>query len=188
MSNNSCNADFLLDLKRYYKYQEDICYKSRLYDDITEHGSKVVMLFAEIYSFMVDKFGLTSVPKIISEYQNSKVFCNWFWNVKHYLGQEVLNDPSFCDIGKWIGKGFFLKICLSLIYHNHLFTDEYVINQMIEKQKKLLAELLKENSFTKNGKSAITKIENGYILLNEKTILSCDHDLFYKENIIKSKS
>jgi hypothetical protein len=185
MKEKSCDCDFLHDLKKYYKHQEEICYNSKLYEDINEHGSKVIMLFAEIFSFMVEKYGIHHIPSIISEYQNSAIFQKWFWNIKHKLGQEVLRDPSFCDIGKWIGKGMFLKICLSLIYHNHLLIDEKLISQIVDRQKHLLVDLIKDNFFRKNGKKAIEIINSGYFLLKEKIILSYENNNFYKENIIK---
>ena len=185
MNNKTSDCDFLYNLKKYYKYQEDICFKSKLYDDINVHGSKVLMLFAEIYSFMVDRFGLTNMPFIISEYQNSKGFRNWFWKVKHKLGQEISSDPGFCDIGRWIGKGLFLKICLSLIYHNHLLTDEKLIKSLIEKQKSLIMDIIRDNQFKKNGKKAIRFINGGYTLLNEKVIISHEDASFFNENIIK---
>jgi hypothetical protein len=185
MNEKTSDCDFLYNLKKYYKYQEDICYKSKLFDDIHEHGSKVLMLFAEIYSFMVDKYGINNMPFVISEYQNSKIFRTWFWKVKHKLGQEVGADPSFCDIGKWIGKGLFLKICLSMIYHNHLLTDEKIIKMLVEKQKSLILDIIRDNSFKKNGKKAIEFVNGGYFLLNEKIILSKESTDFFQENIIK---
>jgi hypothetical protein len=178
--------DMMDDLKHYFRCQKDICFKSKLFGgEIEEHGSKVVMLFAEMYSFLVDKYGINAIPTTIIQFQDSKHFKHWFWKVKHILGEEVLSDPSFFDIGKWIGKGLFLKMCLSITYYNHFLNDEKIIKQMIDKQKTMIRELLNENYFLKNGRKAIEIIDNGYILLKEKIILSYDSEYFYKENIIK---
>jgi hypothetical protein len=182
-SGNEC----LTDLKTYYRCQKDICFSSKLYGNkIEEHGSKVLMLFAELYAFMVDNYGIKSVPNSLTNFQNSTIFEHWFWRVKHFLGEEILNDPTFYDIGRWIGKGLFLKMSLSLTYHDQfLQLNENIMRNLIDRQKKLVKELLSENYFLKNGKKAIEIIDNGYILLKEKTILSLDSEYFYKENIIK---
>ncbi len=181
----SSSCDDLLMLSNYYRCQKDICLRSELFGErIVEHGSKVVMLFAEIYSFMVDKYGLNVIPSIIINYENSAPFKHWFWGVKHKLGIEIQSDPTFCDIGKWIGKGLFLKICLSITYHNKLMIDENIVREMIDRQKKMIEELSEDNFFSRNSKKAIDFVDRGYILLKEKTILSYDNEFFFRENVI----
>ncbi|OHD14231.1 MAG: hypothetical protein A2Y34_16395 [Spirochaetes bacterium GWC1_27_15] len=184
MQDSGCGCNELADLTKYYTCQTDICLRSELFGDrIFEHGSKVVMLFAEIYSFMVEKYGLNVIASVMIQFENSNFFKQWFWNIKHFLGQQLICDPSFCDIGKWIGRGLFLKICLTMIYYNNLYLDETIINHLIEKQKKILDELIKDNYFEED-KKAIDIIDNGYILLREKTILAYDSEYFFKENVI----
>ena len=181
----SASCDDLLILSNYYRCQKDICLRSELFGErIIEHGSKVVMLFAEIYSFLVEQYGLGVIPSIIINYENSMSFKQWFWGVKHKLGAEINSDPSFCDIGKWIGKGMFLKICLSISHHNKLLLDESIIDAMINKQLKILEELKEENYFVKNGRKAIEQIDKGYYLLKEKTVISYGAEHFFRENII----
>ena len=99
------------------------------------------------------------------------------------MGEYILSDPTFCDIGKWIGKGFFLKICISLIIFNGLLLEENILNKMINKQKKLLKELSEEKYFA-NGKKAIITNNDHYILLNEKISLSYTNEHFFIENLI----
>jgi len=177
--------DDLLILTNYYRCQRDICLKSELFGEyIVEHGSKVVMLFAEIYSFLVEKYGLNIIPSLMINYQNSPSFKHWFWHIKHNLGIELGSDPTFYDIGKWIGRGFFLKISLSILHNNILLLDEKIINEMIDKQKRIVSELMVDNTFSKNSKNAIIKNEKGYILLKERTVLSYDSEYFFKDNII----
>lgn len=181
----NASSDDLLILKNYYKCQKDICLKSELFGDrVFEHGSKIIMLFAEIYSFMVERYGLNLIPSTIINYENSHSFKHWFWEIKHNLGTEIQADPSFCDIGKWIGKGLFLKICLSISYHNKLMLDENIIKDMIKRQLKMLDDLKSDNCFIKNGKKAIEVYDYGYTLLKQKTVLSYDNEYFFKENII----
>ncbi|HOV13269.1 MAG TPA: hypothetical protein PK771_03205 [Spirochaetota bacterium] len=182
---DNASTDDLLILSSYYRCQKDICLRSELFGErIFEHGSKVVMLFAEIYSFMVEKYGLNVIPSIIINYENSPSFKHWFWEVKHKLGIELNSDPTFYDIGKWIGKGLFLKICLSITHHNNLLLDESIVNEMISRQSKMLHELNKDGAFFRNGKNAIEMTDRGYILLREKTVLSYDNEYFFKDNVI----
>ena len=101
------------DLSKYYRCQTDICFSSQLYGDrIVEHGSKVLMLFAEVYSFLVKGFSVETASFMIANYSNSDSFKLWFWKIKHALGIELQHDPNYNDIGKWVGKGFLLKIVL----------------------------------------------------------------------------
>ena len=148
------------------------------------NGGKIIMLFAEIFSFIVDVYGLKNSAFLIIQYSNTDIFKQWFWRLKHTLGQSLNTDPSFDDIGQWIGKGCFLKICISLIIHHRLFIEETIINKIIKKQKKLLKELTEYNYFNNKNKY-IKKYSDNYILLDEKIILSYNHECFYLENIIK---
>lgn len=182
------------DLKKYFKCQTDICYSSELYgSDIEEHGSKVLMLFAEIYSYMVGEFGLNLAPNIIIKFENSEIFKSWFWNVKHVLGYKLSKDPEFQDIGKWIGQGLFLKIVLSIINYNLVFLNDCVSNFNIEtitknvitKQRNIIDNLLISNHFVLNGRKAIDIFPDGYNLLNETVLLDYKNPLFNTINIIK---
>lgn len=173
----------LMELKEYFRSQKDICFKSELYNDKYVHGSKIIMLFAEVFSFIVKIYGVNNSSKIITQYSNTTGFKKWFWKIKHRLGEYILSDPTFCDIGKWIGKGFFLKICISLIIFNGLLLEENILNKMINKQKKLLKELSEEKYFA-NGKKAIITNNDHYILLNEKISLSYTNEHFFIENLI----
>ncbi len=173
----------LMELKKYFQSQKDICFNSELYSDKCLHGSKIIMLFAEVFSFIVKIYGLNNTSNLITQYSNTTGFKKWFWNIKHILGEHILSDPNFYDIGKWIGKGFFIKICISLILYNGLLLEENILNQMIEKQKKLLKELSKEKYFA-NGKTSIVHENNYCFLLNEKINLCYNNEHFFIENII----
>jgi len=184
MSDVKDNANFN-DLRMYFRCQKDICFKSELFGDkIIDHGGKIVALFAEIYSFMVEVYGLSMTPDVIVKFSNSDRFKNWFWTVKHKLGQSTYSDPDFIEIGDWMGKGLFLKITFSMILYNNLYFDESLINKLIEKQKRLLKSLLETNRF-QNGKKAIETDDWGYTLLEERTMLLYSSDLFHQNNLIK---
>lgn len=182
------------DLEVYFRKQTDICFCSELFGDlINEHGSKVLMLFAEIYSFMVQEFGLKLAPQIIIDYSNSKIFKEWFWTIKHRLGENLHHDPTFDEIGKWIGRGFFLKIIISIIIFSEKKINDYKhynnvsekIKRLIFRQQRLLNVLLRCNYFTKQGSSAIEIIKDGYLLLGEKTVLNFETGFFYSNNVIR---
>lgn len=183
-----------MELTQYFKCQTDICYCSQLYGDfVEEHGSKVLMLFAEIYAYMVQEFGLSIAPNLIIQYENSDMFKKWFWKVKHQLGFELFGDPDFDDIGTWIGKGFFLKIVMSIVVYNRVFFEECspgfsfdkILQRTVVRQKELLEQLKKSNSFTPAGKKAIEMFDNGYRLLNEIVYLDANDHNFISNNIIK---
>ncbi|HOJ64653.1 MAG TPA: hypothetical protein PLE45_09555 [Spirochaetota bacterium] len=176
-------------LKKYYSDQANICFRSKLYgedENACLHASKVLMLFAEIYPVLVDFYGINMNPDVIINFQNSKIYRQWFYKVKYILGEEIKSDPDFSQIGNWLGKGFFLKNCLSVIYYSDkLYFNEAIVNFLIKKQKKLLNNLLEHNYFTDQTKKAIEIFDDGYYLLNEKTLLSYKKDLFFETNIIK---
>ena len=181
----------ITDLKKYYRCQTDICFHSELFgSEIHKHGSKVLMLFAEIYSFLVLEFGLNFTPDMITKYGNSKAFKHWFWQIKHRLGEELKNEPNFNDIGKWIGKGFFLKIILNLLKHSTEYITNYsvfkdtVLDRVVNRQRALLRHLMQENYFSTTGAQAIEEVEDGYILLNEKVILNPQSEYFFNRNLI----
>jgi hypothetical protein len=172
------------DYKEYLYSQTKICFNCDLFIDKKEHGSKIIMLFAEVFPFLSNIYGITKVSNLIIQYINTPVFKYWFWKIKHTLGQYLACDPTFDDIGKWIGKGFFLKISLSLLIYHKLIINENTINNMILKQKKLLKEFSNEN-ISYNNKNIIEIDKDSYILLNEKIITSYENEYFYHENIIK---
>ncbi|HBD93125.1 MAG: hypothetical protein A2015_06985 [Spirochaetes bacterium GWF1_31_7] len=181
------------DLLQYYKCQTDICYCSQLYGDLAEeHGSKVLMLFAEIYAYMVSEFGLTIAPSMIIKYENSELFKKWFWKVKHELGLELSIDPDFHEIGKWIGKGLFLKIVFSMLSFNRVVFEESnlnfnfieIVKRTILRQEILLNDLLKENYFQSKNRLAIELFSNGYTLLNETIVLDYSNHIFISANLI----
>ncbi len=171
------------EIKKYFQSQKDICFNSELYNDKCIHGSKIIMLFAEIFSFMVNIYGINNTSNLITQYSNTTAFKKWFWQIKHRLGEHILEDPSFYEIGTWIGKGFFLKICLSLIIYNGLLIEESILNKIIDKQNRLLKELMKEKYFA-NGKISIIEKKDGYVLLNEKICLCNDKKHFFIDNLI----
>lgn len=182
------------ELMDYYKCQTDICYCSQLYgENKEEHGSKILMLFAEIYAYMVEEFGLTQSPRLIIDYENSEIFKAWFWDVKHRLGRELLVDPDFDTIGQWIGRGLFLKIALSIIEYHLLyfkrcvcsFNYDLIMRGLVEKQRSFIKDIMKSNHFIINGKNAVELISGGYTLLQEKVLLDAAHPLFKTVNIIK---
>jgi hypothetical protein len=184
------NDNFNFDLLKYYRCQTDICFNSQLFgDQITLHGSKVLMLFAEIYAFLVNDAKLNVDHNFFIAFENSINFKNWFWTIKHRLGIELQNDPSFFDIGKWIGQGFFFKIIFNLIIDNPLKFDitnnSKIFDNAIQKQKNILNNFLTKNYFIKPDKPAIEMLQDGYTLLNEKVILDQNNKLFYLTNQIK---
>lgn len=173
----------LEETKKYYRSQTEICFKCDLFSDKHTHGSKVLMLFAEVFSFMVDVYGINNIASLITQYSNTTGFKKWFWKVKHILGENIHKDPTFYDIGKWIGKGFFLKICISLVIYNGMVIEESILQKMVEKQKRLLKDLSREKYFS-NGLTTLTEKDGYYILLNEKIMLSYENEYFYLENLI----
>lgn len=175
-------------IKKYYEDQKQICLRSSLYGDSKcENAGKVLMLFSEVYPLLIDCYGIHIInPDTIINFENSNIFTNWFARVKYILGIKVHCDPDFYQIGKWMGKGFVLKYALSIIYYSdELKFDELIIQKIINRQKKLLDTLLQDNYFIENEEKAIDLFDDGYYLLNEKTILSYKKDLFFNENIIK---
>ena len=170
-------------LENILNIQTEICFSSDLFHDKKTHGSKIIMLFAEVFSFLVEIYGLNNITSLIINYSNTSAFKKWFWNIKSILTEQLSEDPSFYEIGKWIGKGFFLKICLSVIIYNGFIIEKNVLNRIIEKQKKLLKELKKDIYFLNNIIS-IEEDNGSYSLLNENIILTNDNDSFYLENII----
>lgn len=178
---NIINSD---NLKKYLQDQQDICFSCNLYSDKYKHGSKVIMLFAEVFSFLVDIYGLENTATLIKQYSNTNIFKHWFWRIKHLLGEQLDFDPTFDDIGKWIGRGFFLKICLSMIIFHKLYIEESIINDLIKKQKNLINSLDESCTFA-NGDRCITSKDDNYLLLDEKIILSYKNEFFYLENIIR---
>lgn len=181
------------ELKDYFRYQSNICFNSRLFGtDIKTHGGKVLMLFAEIYSFMVNEFGLDLTFNMLVNYENSKTFMHWFWKIKHNLGQNTLKDPDFVDIGKWIGKGFFLKIIYSIIIDNEVLLSEHfskedidqIVKRLIERQKKILQYLIMDNYFSQTYTTAIKTYPSGYHLLGENVMLNFENENFKEINCI----
>ena len=171
------------EIKKYYKSQTEICFSCDLFHDKKNHGSKIIMLFAEIFSFLVDIYGVNNISNLIINYSNTNGFKKWFWKIKNILGEQLNEEPSFYEIGKWIGKGFFLKICLSLMIYNGFILEKKILNKIIEKQKKLIKEL-KNDPFAANCKISIDEMINGYSLLNEEILLTNDNDCFYMTNVI----
>lgn len=172
------------NIKEYLQQQQEVCLSCELFSDKFKHGSKVIMLFAEVFSFLVDIYGVKNTANLIKQYSSTSVFKNWFWRIKHLLGEQLNTDPSFDDIGNWIGKGFFLKISLSLIIIHKLYLEEAIINDLIKKQNQLIKSLQNSCSFT-NWKKCMYMKNDYYSLLNDKTILSYKNELFYLENIIR---
>ena len=77
------------DLTQYYKCQTDICFNSQLYgENIEEHGSKILMLFAEV-CVSCRGFGLNLTPRMIILYENTEFLNHGFWKVKHQLGDRT---------------------------------------------------------------------------------------------------
>lgn len=175
-----------VSLVQYYRCQKDICLKSELFGaNIFEHDSKVLMLFAEVYSFLVEEYGVNTTFSAIINFENSDIFKNWFWKIKHRLGWVILKDPTFCEIGEWIGRGLFLKIALNICTYNNLSISDNFINRMSKKQKSLIIELNKRNCLNANGNNTIEFLVDGYVLLKEKTILSNNNNSFVEDNILK---
>jgi len=172
------------EIKKYFRSQTEICFSCDLFNDKETHGSKIIMLFAEVFSFLVDNYGINNVSNLIINYSNTTNFKKWFWAIKNKLEQYIGEEPSFYEIGKWIGKGFFLKICLSVIIYNSFILDNNILNSLIHKQKKLIKEL-KNESFIKNNQIIIQEFNNSsYSLLNENIVLTIDDEYFYLENVI----
>ncbi len=173
----------LKEYREYLRSQKDICLKCDLFEDKSTHGSKIIMLFAEIFAFLVDIYGIEKTTNLIRQYSNSEQFKHWFWRIKYFLGEFFGCDPSFEHIGKWVGKGLFLKISISVIIFHKLNIEAKVIKQLIEKQKNLLEELKKEdiNFYTR----IIHNSNDHYYLLNERVVISYDNEYFYFDNIIR---
>lgn len=119
-------------------------------------------------------------------YTNSDSFKRWFWMIKHRLGVELQKDPNFDEIGKWIGKGIFLKIVYNILIFNRPCAEElksegkiqWILQKAMDKQKKLLKELLKTNYYPQTGKKAVDPIPDGYILLDEVIFINLDNPMF----------
>jgi hypothetical protein len=63
--------------------------------------------------------------------------------------------------------------------------EKTVLKKVMDKQLRLLQEMLEENYFNSKNHKAIELTNNGYTLLSDHTSLSYDYELFYLENIIK---
>ncbi len=171
------------NMKEYLNSQTNICFSCDLYIDKNEHGSKIIMLNAEVFPFLTRKYGISKASNLIIQYINTPVFKHWFWKIKHSLGQYLKCDPTFDDIGKWIGRGFFLKMSISLLIYHKFFINENFIRELINRQIKLLDDL-KNYQLTYNSRNIIELYQDHYVLLDEKTITSYDNEYFYLENII----
>lgn len=169
--------------KDYFKSQYDICFSSELFTDKNAHGSKIIMLFAEVFPFIVDEFGLNNSSIMISQFSNSRLFKDWFWRIKHKLGEYKKADPTYYDIGIWIGKGLFLKILVSFIYFHNLYISENVLKKAVKKQLKLLNEIINCREILYNINYDYSRTH--YTLLSEKTVLALNDNLFYIENTIQ---
>ena len=181
---NQFNADEFIE--NYYKSQIELCCKAELYSDQRKHGGKVLMLFAEVFSCLVECYGIESTTNHLLKYANSKVFKDWFWKVKHLLGECLKKDPSFDDIGAWIGKGFFLKMFLSFLIYSNLLIEPFVLNKVISRQKKLLENLMANIDITMLNNIIKFDLDNHkYFILNEPINLSLDNEFFFIHNIIK---
>ncbi len=177
--------DDINTLKQYFNCQKDICLKSELFgNDYEGHGGKVLMLFAEIFSFFVEIYDIEKTTSIILKYQNSQSFKHWFWKVKHNLGLLINSDPSFYDIGKWIGSGLFLKIAISIIVTNKLYIDKTLIEKMIDKQRDNIKKLKEMPQSFHDVDCCLHETIDGYQLLKERTVLEFQSELFFRENII----
>jgi len=179
------NVINICDYKEYIKSQTNICFNSDLFDDKHQHGSKIIMLFAEAFPFLTDLFDINKSGELITEYSNTNVFKHWFWRIKHILGQKLKRDPTFYDIGHWIGKGLFLKIIISLLIYHKIFINDEIIIKIIEKQKKFLNDLIDiiEISNLKNN-NLIEIYSDDYYVLDEHVITSYENEGFYLSNLI----
>ncbi len=183
-----CYDDDINNIKKYYNCQKDICLKSELFgNELETHGGKVLMLFAEIFSFFVDAYEVEKTTNIILNYQNSNHFKHWFWRVKHNLGLMINNDPTFYDIGKWIGSGLFLKMSISILVSNNVYIDSALIDRIIGRQRRNIEKLLGEKQLIYNRDCSINLTDDGYYLLKERTLLDPKNQLFFQENIISSR-
>ncbi|MCG8573115.1 MAG: hypothetical protein MJB14_23525 [Spirochaetes bacterium] len=185
------NNDCASDMTRYYRCQTNICYQSQLFGEQKgDHSSKVLMLFAEIYSFLAHEYDLNIVPNLIINFGNTPKFKKWFWNIKHRLGEELQADPNYHDIGTWIGKGFFFKILINILLDNNRKMDQInfyqpvLMKKIVQRQNVLLQQLLKEKQHCPYQKIGLEMIRDGYILLNEKIILNEKNEYFFSSNLI----
>lgn len=184
------------NLSRYYKNQCSIQDGSRLYEEKKKHGSKILMLFAEVYPFLTKLYGIDNATDMILNYQNTNVFLEWFWRTKHRLGEVLQLDPNEFYIGEWIGKGFFLKITLSILIYNNIIIDTDIVNTLINKQKKMIEAITttkidntNEHLLKNNNQYCIFPSINirqsidGYTLLDQVILYTTNIDLFF-ENVI----
>lgn len=166
---SSCE-DIHTDLSNYYTFQAEISKTSELFGQNTEHIDKVILLFAEIYSFICDEFSVEIARNLIINYENSDIFKKWFWKIKHRLGEVLKKDPTCDEIGCWIGQGAFLKIVYNILCYKA--SDEIVrlsgwmevLTKAAERQQKLLKNLTKLSTKI----CTVIPSKNEYLLLNEK--------------------
>ncbi|MBR6060563.1 MAG: hypothetical protein IKP67_00695 [Spirochaetales bacterium] len=161
-----------INRQKYFKYQFDISTGSELYgNNVTEHGSKIITLFAEVYASLVKLYGTDITKDAMLKFENCDTFKNWFWNVKHRLGTVILRDPQFDDIGLWLGKGLYLKIILSTIKYNNLILTHDNLARLIARQDKLIQRFVTEcdkKYFTAN---CICRTATGYTILGENVCI-----------------
>ena len=161
-----------INRQKYFKYQFDISTGSELYgNNVTEHGSKIITLFAEVYASLVKLYGTDITKDAMLKFENCDTFKNWFWNVKHRLGTVILRDPQFDDIGLWLGKGLYLKIILSTIKYNNLILTHDNLARLIARQDKLIKKFVTEcdkKYFTAN---CICRTATGYTILGENVCI-----------------
>ncbi len=161
-----------INRQKYYRYQFEICTNSELYgDNVSEHGSKIATLFAEVYASLVDLYGTDITKDAMLKFENCDKFKHWFWNVKHRLGTVLLRDPQFDDIGLWLGKGLYLKIILSTIKYNNLILTNNNLAVLIDRQEKLIKKFVEEcdkKYFTAN---CISKTTTGYTIIGENVCI-----------------
>ncbi|MCG8569123.1 MAG: hypothetical protein MJB14_03180 [Spirochaetes bacterium] len=165
---------------QYYQNQCDICYQSELFTDKDVDGSKIIMLFAEIYSHITFEYGLECIVNRFVEYSNTNRFKNWFWKNKYLLGEHLQKDPDSHHIGLWLGKGMFLKIIFSFLHYHRLNFSALSLSKLIDKQKKLLEHLKCQTTYN----NVIVYHREGYFLLGEKVCLNPECIHFYRDNII----
>ena len=157
-----------INRQKYYRYQCEICTNSELYgDNVTEHGSKIATLFAEVYASLVKIYGTDITKDAMLHFENCDKFKNWFWNVKHRLGTILLRDPQFDDIGLWLGKALYLKIILSTIYYNRLILTNDNLAQLIHRQEKLIEQFVMECDTKYFTPNCISKTATGYAIIGE---------------------
>jgi hypothetical protein len=182
-----CNCQ--QDMTRYYRAQLKICLDSQLFgDNRKNHAGKVLMLFSEIFSFLSDRYGIDRTTTYIIQFQNSPSFKKWFWKVKYMLGQVMEVDPTFSDIGKWIGRGFFLKITFNIIYSMDLEIDQKFIDDLVKKQSAILKLLAKGRPAASGSMDsslpALLLDGDEYTLLGDTTKLTRDIAGFIISNLI----